>query len=274
MRLTSSAKRSPTLAEAHTEAAPYAAPYAELYDLFYRDKPYAQEVEFLRWVLHEQGVAENGRLLELACGTGEHATRLAGLGYEVIATDASSAMVELARAKAAQRAPTPTFVQSDMRRPPGPSFPFDAAICLFDSIGYVQTDQAIAEVLDAVHSRLRSGGVFVFEFWHGPAMTKSFEPVRVRRFRRDGSTILRISETELEPERSLAHVSYDVYELGDDGAYRHFSERHSNRYFDVPEFEALGRAHGFAPLAAYDGFRRAAATNETWHVLAAWRRRP
>jgi SAM-dependent methyltransferase len=179
--------------------APYATGYADLYDLFYADKPYEEESAFLQGLLREAGVADVGRILELACGTGEHATRLATMGYRVTATDGSAAMTDLARAKAARRGVSLELAVCDMRSPPRPEAPFDAALCLFDSIGYLQTDEAIAAMLEAVGDRLRSGGAFIFEFWHAPAMRNGFDPVRVRRFRRDGSELLRISETKLEP---------------------------------------------------------------------------
>ena len=41
-------------------------------------------------------------ILEINCGTGEDALQLAGLGHRVIATDASEAMISLAREKATQ----------------------------------------------------------------------------------------------------------------------------------------------------------------------------
>lgn len=252
--------------------APYAARYADLYDLFYGDKPYGEEVAFLQDVFRQHGVADDGRVLELACGTGEHATRLAAAGYRVTATDGSAAMVELARAKAERRGVALETAICDMRCPPEALSAFDAAICLFDSIGYVQTDEAVAAVVRGVGERLRDGGVFIFEFWHAPAMSGGHDPVRVRRFRRGGSTVLRISETELEPSRSLAHVSYNVYDLRPDGTYDHIAERHTNRYFTVPELEAVARDNGFAPLGAYDGFRRAPVTDASWHVVAVWRK--
>ena len=253
--------------------APYATGYADLYDLFYADKPYAEEVTFLQELFREHGVGEVGRILELACGTGEHAVRLAAAGYRVTATDGSAAMVALAREKAERRGASVDLAVCDMRCPPQSSEPFDAAICLFDSIGYVQTDEAVAAVVCAVGEQLRAGGLFVFEFWHAPAMVRGFDPVRVRRFLRDGSTLFRISETELEAARSLAHVTYNVYDLRADGTYDHVAERHTNRYFTVAEFEPMARANGFAPIAAFDGFRRAPATDESWHVVAVWQKR-
>src|SRR5437763_3055553 len=71
-------------------AIPYSPEYASLYDVFYRDKPYDTEVSFLVEQLESYGIRPGARLLELACGTGEHAIRLARRGYQVLATDFSA----------------------------------------------------------------------------------------------------------------------------------------------------------------------------------------
>ncbi|HEX4410966.1 MAG TPA: class I SAM-dependent methyltransferase [Xanthobacteraceae bacterium] len=253
-------------------SAPYAARYAELYDLFYRDKPYAKEARFIGWVLRKYGIDHGSRILELACGTGEHAVRLSSSGYSVTASDNSRAMIEIAREKAIRHKAQVTFERRDMRKSSGPHCVFDAALCLFDSIGYAQTDAEIGAVFEGVYKRLRPGGLFVVEFWHSPAMLREFEPIRVRRFRDGTSRVLRISETALDKRRSLAHVDYNVYRLRVDSTYDHFAERHTNRYFTVLEMGRFARLHGFAPVRDYDGFRPRIVSDRTWHVLSVWKK--
>lgn len=251
---------------------PYAARYAEFYDLFYRDKPYAKEVHFINRLLRRHGVERGGHVVEFACGTGEHALRLAALGYRVTATDSSGAMIALARQKALRRKTHVTFERRDMRESVEPAGGFDAALCLFDSIGYLRTDRAVGDALESVHNSLGPDGVFIVEFWHAPAMLNGFEPVRVRRYRNGRSDILRISETTLDRRRSLAQVAYNVYQLRADSTYDHFAERHTNRYFTVPEMTRLARAHGFTPLKTYDGFSRRRVSDQGWHVLSVWKK--
>lgn len=251
----------------------YAGRYPELYDLFYRDKPYDEEAEFVHACLARHGVAPNGRVLELACGTGEHALRLAARGYAVTATDNSPGMIAIAQEKARGCGADIVFAQRDMRQLPVPDVPFDAALCLFDSIGYVQTLQAVGAVFDGVRASLRPDGLFIVEFWHAPAMLHGFEAVRVRRFPDGDGTILRIAETEVDRARSLAAVTYTIYELRGDGTYRQSSECHRCRFFTLDEMNAVARTHGFTLLAAYDGFRQGAAVSDaTWHVVALWKR--
>jgi SAM-dependent methyltransferase len=242
--------------------------HAELYDLFYRDKPYRDEAAFVAARLEERGIAPGGRLLELACGTGRHALELAAAGYRVTATDISPDMLAVAR-----RRPNPgraelQFVEADMRRAAFGDATFDGVVCFFDSIGYLQTNDAIVATFRNTRRLLRPGGVMIFEFWHAAAMLRGFDPARVRRWKLDGSDIVRIAETTLDVPRQVAHVAYEIIERAAAGAVRSFREVQTNRYFLVQEMAALVALGGLTPLAWYAGFSTTEPiTADTWHVL-------
>lgn len=243
---------------------------AELYDLFYADKPYDHEARFVHECMKRYAARPARRLLELACGTGRHARALAALGYDVVATDYSEPMLACARrGQDAPGAAPVSFVRQDMRALELAPPPFDAAVCLFDSIGFVQTNEAVAQVLDGVHRHLRPGGLFVFEFWHAPAMLRRYEPVRVRRWPTPQGEIVRIAETRLDVAHGLAEVRYTIFEPGADGRFHGTQETQVNRYFLVPEMAGWLSAAGFRALAWFGGFDFAAAvTEDAWHVVA------
>jgi SAM-dependent methyltransferase len=251
----------------------YTGRHAELYDIFYADKPYAEEAAFVHSCLQRYGVGPMRRVLEMACGTGSHALVLEKLGYEILATDDSEDMLARARRKAEQLSSAVDFRRQDMTALDVSGGPFDAVVCLFDSIGYVATNDALKRVFEGVRENLRPGGLFVFEFWHAAAMLLSFESVRVRRYSLPEAELLRISETALEYEKQLAHVTYTIYELRRDGTYTGLKESMSNRYFLVQEMAGWLAAHGFAPVKWLDGFSDdEKIAEDTWHVLAIARR--
>jgi SAM-dependent methyltransferase len=243
---------------------------AALYDLFYADKPYEQEARFVHECLQRYGSRPARRLLELACGTGRHARALAGLGHEVVAIDRSEPMLACARGgRDAPGAPPVSFLLQDMRTLELSPPPFDAAVCLFDSIGFVQTNEAILQVLAGVRRHLRPDGLFVFEFWHAPAMLRRYEPVRVRRWPGPHGDIVRVTETRLDVPKQLAEVRYTIFEPAADGRFERTEETQVNRYFLVQEMAGLLRAAGFDAVAWFGGFDFAAAvTEEVFHVVA------
>jgi SAM-dependent methyltransferase len=255
----------------------YLGRHAALYDLFYADKPYADEAAFVDRIFRElSAVGEHARprLLELACGTGRHAIELERLGYDIVATDYSTDMLECAKRRGAAVGARAAFHFADMRRlsdaPPLAEQAFDGVYAMFDSIGYVQTNEAIAEVFAGVRGLLAPGGLFVFEFWHAAAMLRSFDPLRVRRWPTSTGEIVRISQTTIEPARQLSHVSYDILDLRDDGTFERIRETQTNRYFLLQEMLALVARAGFSTVRAFAGFSWDAPIDETtWHVVLA-----
>jgi SAM-dependent methyltransferase len=212
-------------------------------------------------------------LLELACGTGTHALQLEKCGYRIVATDYSEAMLARARQKAETAGSRVNFQRQDMTELDVAGGPFDAACCLFDSIGYVATNESLTKVFRGVHEHLGAGGLFVFEFWHAAAMLRHYDPVRVRRWTRDDTIVLRISETTLDYANQLSHVVYSIYELKPDGTYSTLSETQVNRYFLLQEMAAWLTSTGFEPVKWFAGFTNDEnISDETWHIVTVARR--
>jgi len=251
----------------------YSGRHAELYDLFYADKPYEAEAEFVAACLREYSVGPTARLLEIACGTGTHALQLEQRGYKIVATDYSQDMLERAKQKASAANSQVEFQLQNMAQLEVNGAPFDAVYCLFDAIGYVATNEALEKVFRGVHKHLRDDGLFIFEFWHAAAMLRHYDPVRVRRWERDDSQILRISETTLDFAKQLSSVSYSIYELNNDGTYSSLTETQVNRYFLLQEMALWLTANSFAPVKWFAGFtNNETISDETWHIVAVARR--
>jgi SAM-dependent methyltransferase len=105
--------------------------------------------------LREAGVRT---VLELGCGTGNDAARLAGAGYAVTATDLSSEAIERARARYGSLA---TFLMADMTQPlPFPDGTFDAVMS--NVAMHMFPDDVTRAVFAEVGRVVRPGGLFVF----------------------------------------------------------------------------------------------------------------
>jgi ubiquinone/menaquinone biosynthesis C-methylase UbiE len=98
------------------------------------------------------------RVLELGCGTGTTALRLAPHVAAMRATDASPAMIAIARGKgAAEKAQNVVFDVADVARGPWPDAPYDAVLAF--NLLHLLPDAAAA--CRTVHRLLKPGGVFV-----------------------------------------------------------------------------------------------------------------
>lgn len=250
----------------------YVGTYADLYDVFYATKPYAEEALSVLRLIREHAEGSVQTLLDVACGTGGHALAFARAGLHVVGVDVSPDMIDRARSKVPPGLPA-RFAVQDMRELDVPDRPFDAVTCLFDSIGYVSTTESVRRALGAIRDHLRPGGVFVTEFIHAAAMVREYEPLRVREWDVPGGRIVRTSRTALDVARQLFTVDYHVVSHLKDGTRSEARERHTNRYFSVPEMELILETCGLAPLAAQAGFTGdQPITERTWHILLAARR--
>jgi len=116
------------------------------------------------------------RILDVPCGAGRHALALARLGYRITGVDISAdALVRAAAAAREEKLPA-DFTEADMR-----TFelkePFDAVICLGNSIAYFDS-AGMETFLARVAASLRPGGRLILDT-HGCA--ESIFPLRDER---------------------------------------------------------------------------------------------
>jgi len=250
----------------------YGPELARLYDEFYATKPYLEEARFVSECFVDAGIPPGGRVLDLACGTGGHALELAALGYQVVGVDIAEGMLEEARRKASSRGLAVEFLCQDLRQLDVGEGTYDAAVCLFDSLGYLLTDADISDALSRVHRSLKPGGVFVVEAWHGAAMLSAYDKVRVRHFGLPGNEIVRLSETEVDVESQSATVSYTVFRQASDGRWDSFREEHRNRFFMRQDLARLLEGAGLIPYRWLAGYADGPITMETWHLVTVCRK--
>ena len=101
-------------------------------------------------------------VLDLGCGHGRIANRLAQRGVRVTGLDASELFLERAREAAAKDGVEVEYVRGDMRALPWPDAKFDHVISWFTSFGYF-TDDENRGVLAEIHRVLRPGGSLLIE---------------------------------------------------------------------------------------------------------------
>ncbi|MCZ7542154.1 MAG: class I SAM-dependent methyltransferase [Anaerolineae bacterium] len=104
------------------------------------------------------------RVLDTACGTGQHALALAARGYDVVGADVSEGMVARAREHAAAspyraRFEVAGFGALAARVGRG----FDALLCLGNSLPHALTDAALHEALADFAAALRPGGLLLIQ---------------------------------------------------------------------------------------------------------------
>ncbi|HHX66054.1 MAG TPA: class I SAM-dependent methyltransferase [Chloroflexi bacterium] len=136
--------------------------FSQDYDRFVDwDARLAFELPFFRSLFSEHGVR---RVLDVACGTGQHAIALAREGFEVTATDLSQAMVERARANAAEAGVEVAFSRLGFGElADALDERYNAVICLGNSLPHLLTADEMRYALRDMAAVLRPGGLLVVQ---------------------------------------------------------------------------------------------------------------
>jgi len=248
--------------------------YAAAYDALYHDKDYEAECDLIERLLAVHGAGGKRRLLDLGCGTGNHAIPLARRGHAVVGVDRSGPMLALARKKGAHAQPPPEFLHDDLRNM-DLGRRFEVVIMMFAVLGYQHGNADLLAALGAVRRHLEPGGLFVFDVWNGPAVLSDRPERRVRTVPAAGGRIVRTSEGRLDLVRQLCHVRFWLQRIEADRVVAESEEEHSMRFFFPQE---LDLALGAAGLRLLD-LRRfpdgmAPPDEHAWNVVGIARREP
>jgi SAM-dependent methyltransferase len=173
---------------------------------------------------------QRGLVVEVGCGTGLLARHLIDAGHRVVATDASPAMIALAR----------RYVpDADDVRPlalPGDTVPeADAIVSVGHALSYLEDEAAIERALLSIARALRPGGIFAIDLcdleW-GRARRDAPPYVRVEN---DWAIITKFSLPS--PNRFVRDIT--VFRRDTNQSWRRDDEHHENTLMDTPRLPAL-----------------------------------
>ena len=179
--------------------------------------------------------ARGGLVLEFGCGSGLLTRHLVQAGHRVVATDASPAMLELAR----ETAPGAEEI-GRLTLPVDPMPAADAIVSVGHVLSYLPDEPAIERAIASLADALRPGGVLAFDL-----CDLSYAASRVGDTDRgfagdDWALVTRMSVPA--PDRFVREMTTFVRE--EDGSWRRGDERHDNVMVDTSRVPALLADHG------------------------------
>lgn len=226
---------------------------ARYYDALYSSKAYREEAAKLHALIEEQDPGAK-TLLDVACGTGHHLQHLIA-DYSAEGVDISPEMLDVAR----RRLPNLTFHEGDMA-----TFDlgkqFDAVVCLFSSIGYMQTLDRLRRAIANMARHVNPGGVLIVEPWFKP---EDWTVGYLHSFFVDepGLRIARMTESDRRSNVAIMDMHHLV---GTKDGVEYFVEHHEmalfthDEYLDAFSAIPLEVAHdpsGFIGRGLYIGLR-------------------
>ena len=213
--------------------------YLYFYEDVLRDEQSDLEAELI-WRLLE--LEPEMEVLDLACGHGRIANRLAERGARVTGLDATPLFLDRARADAEARGVDVDYVEGDMRELPWESR-FDRIVNWFTAFGYFDDDDEDRRVLRAAHRALRPRGRLLIENNNTAELLGRWQPSVV--VERDGN--LMIDRSRFDPVSGRATTERVILR---DGTTRRMT--FSVRMFVAVELGAWLRDAGFSRVDFFD----------------------
>ena len=216
--------------------------YARYYDLMYQDKDYVGEAQFIQRLIQTYAPATT-TILELGCGTGNHAMLLAKEGYQVHGVDLSQEMLGYANERRDRLSPALAtrlqFSQGDLRQV-RLDRKFDVVLSLFHVISYQTNNEDLLAAFETAKAHLVPGGILIFDVWYGPAVLSDPPTVRIKRLEDQSIQVTRIAEPVMEPNKNWVDVNYHIF-IKDliSSKIDEVREVHTMRYLFRPELELL-----------------------------------
>lgn len=179
--------------------------------------------------------ARRGVVLELGCGSGRLTRHLIEAGHRVVATDASPAMLELAREHAPGAEEIAQLVLPDDAIPSA-----DAIVAVGHVLNYLPDEASVDRALISAAESLRPQGILALDICD----------LEWGELRRDAPSLGRVGEdwavvTEFSlPSANRFTRQIAVFVRDDEGAWRRDDERHDNVLVDTARVPEVLADHG------------------------------
>ncbi len=186
--------------------------FATVYDLLTENVPYDEIAEYYDGLIKKHG-AQGRYLLDMGCGTGNLTLRLAEMGYDVIASDASSEMLSIAVSK-----PNNGRVQFICQSMTETELygAVDIAVSTLDSINHLDSFSDILLCFRRTAENMNSGGLFLFDV---NTIYKHREILADNTFIYDVDGVYCAWSNTYDPTDHSVTIELDLFYENEDGSY-------------------------------------------------------
>jgi ubiquinone/menaquinone biosynthesis C-methylase UbiE len=213
-----------------------------------------ENVDYVRWADYVDRLFtlynyRPKRILNIACGTGSVDALLSRRGYEMSGIDLALEMLIWAKDKARRQGIHLNLWQQDMRQL-AIAKPFDAVLCLYDSINYMTTEEDLKTVFVKVFDALVPNGMFIFDVTTEHNIVKHFHR---QTFAENHDTFSYIWKNVYLHREKICKTVLTFF-LKEDGYYQKYDELHIQKIFSVDQVKTILEKTGFKLLSSFDAF--------------------
>jgi SAM-dependent methyltransferase len=240
--------------------------FSKYYDLLYKDKNYTKEFRYIDKIIksHTPLLHENMSILDIGCGTGKHLKLFKDAGYTVFGVDLSKDMLFEAQKNLHQEKNLICDSASNFNF----NTKFDIVISLFHVMSYQIESEELEKVFRNVNKHLVNHGLFIFDFWYGPAVLSDPPIVRIKRLEDKEVAITRIAEPVMYYNDNCVDINFEmILEYKNTHIIDKIKETHKMRYLFLPEIKKLASDNNFLFIASYQWLGFSSLSEKSWYGL-------
>jgi SAM-dependent methyltransferase len=237
--------------------------YAQFYDMLYKDKDYESESNYIISLIKKYN-PEAKSILDLGCGTGRHAELFSNKGFIVLGVDQSKYMLNEAMNRKNNNL---DFIEGDVRFLKLDK-KFDVVTALFHVLSYQITNKDVESLIRTAYNHLNKNGLFIFDFWYGPAVIIQKPEVRIKELENDNVKFIRVAKPMIDFSRNVVEVCYKIFVVDKKNkTFLEHEEIHPMRFFFDPELELFIENIGFKLESKFSWLKFEKPSENDWSVV-------
>ena len=151
---------------------------------------------------------------------------------------------------------------------------FDCVISMFHVMSYLTKNKDLLSCFLNVNNHLHKNGLFVFDFWYGPAVLSQKPAQRIKEVENSEIYVKREAISNLNTLNNVVDVNFKINVIEKKSGRKEFiQELHPMRYFSIPELEFLGEQSGFELVKAEELITCNIPSESTWGVCVIFKKR-
>ncbi|MDD3164376.1 MAG: class I SAM-dependent methyltransferase [Oscillospiraceae bacterium] len=216
------------------------------YDRLTSDVDYDGILTYLDSLLQKEKKAPQ-TVLDLCCGTGSMAVRMAQRGWQVTGVDASEEMLTMATDKAAGLPDDlrPFFACQLAQKLRLPA-PVDLAICCLDSLNYLTKPADCEMAVRRVYQALKPGGLFVFDL-NTPEKLRAMDD---QVFLDEDDDVYCVWRGSFDAKTKICTYGMDLFQR-DGNIWRRSLEEHEEYAYTIGQMTQYLAQAGFTGIKVY-----------------------
>lgn len=227
--------------------------------LIYPELPTKQQIQALIPIFNSLSSISVIDILDIGCGYGRHSRDLAKQGFRVTGIDISKRAIEIAKSKQSNI----SYFVADIRTFESDHI-FDSAYAHNSTMAYFLDKNEFISTLLNIHSLIRDGGLFVFDFFYPTNLLKQnkYDNKLHQTKYVDGLTLDKFSEHEIDIKNQI-HREKSKYVVSDGIISKVFHRDEKLRYYEPEQITDILKKIGFSDVLLFDRDTYTPLTNST-----------